>query len=338
MPTSTTTTTTTTTTATPPVAVYSTGLQNLDNIFQPDYHNEIQDNIVEWLDWGLLEKGNYFNTTKGELSPNGTDYSLLSISNNENYLAGQAWDGFRPNWVWQSGVCQPDGMDPPIVGDNNDLPGISGVYVDDVFYPTTTTGDYAHYIDYQNGRVVFENPIPTGSKVQAEFSYKYINVTYANSLPWVREIRYRSLLGDHDDILPPEMSVTMPFIAIELGSRRNRPFALGGAQSMYLDVLFHCVAEDEYTKNRLLDIITKQGDQILTLFDSNRVINNGESPINYRGTPNAGALRYPDLVHGYKMCNISLSQMSCENAININSNVHLGIAKTTIELLDFRIF
>ena len=32
--------------------------------------------------------------------------------------------------------------------------------------------------DYFNGRVVFDTAIPTGSKVQAEYSYKYINVLY----------------------------------------------------------------------------------------------------------------------------------------------------------------
>lgn len=329
--------TTTTTTVAPnaSVPIYTTGLQHIDSVFQTSFYNEIQDNLVEWLDWGLLEKGNYFNTTKDETSPEGFDYSLLSLSNNDNFSAGQAWDGFRSNWVWQSGITPPDGMDAPIVGENNAIPGISGVYVDDTFYPSDTTGDYAHHVDYYNGRVVFDSPIPTGSKVQAEFSYKYINVVYANSLPWVREARYRSLIGDHEDILPPEMTVNMPFIAVEVSNRRTKPFALGGHQSMYTDVLFHCVAENEYTRNQLLDIVSSQSDQILTLFNSNSVINSGDTPIQYNGVPNSGAMRYPDLVCKYKFCTARLNEITCDNAMNINSNVYLGIAKVTTEILDF---
>lgn len=42
-------------------------LKGFDSIFDQTLNNELQDNIVEFLDWGLLEKGNYFNVTIGEL-------------------------------------------------------------------------------------------------------------------------------------------------------------------------------------------------------------------------------------------------------------------------------
>lgn len=329
--------TTTTTTSTPSQntnAVY-TGLANIDNIFDTSFYNEIQDNIVEWLDWGLLEKGNYFNTTKGELSPDGNDYSLLQVSNNSNFESGRAWDGFRPNWVWQSGIVPPEGMEPPIVGNDNEHPGISGVYVNDTFYASDTTGAYSHYVDYYNGRVVFDNPIPTGSKVQAEYSYKYISVIYANSLPWIREVRYKSLLGEHDDILPSEMTINLPCIAIEVSNRKTTPFALGGHQSLHTDILLHCVAENEYTRNQLLDIITSQSDQILTLFSTNSVIKSGDSPIQYNGSPFSGALRYPEMVSKHKLCSLYMHEVSCDNAVSINSNLHLGIAKFNTEIISF---
>lgn len=128
-----------------------TNLKGFNNIFDATVGNELQDNIVEFLDWGLMEKGNYFNVTKGETGPNGYDYSLLQLSSSPHYSAGQAWDGFRKNWVWQSGVSASPA---PIVGTNNNAPGISGVYVDDVFRPSSGVGTYAHTIDYFNGRVV----------------------------------------------------------------------------------------------------------------------------------------------------------------------------------------
>ena len=157
----------------------SYNLKGFDSVFDATLNNELQDNIVEFLDWALLEKGNYFNVDLGETSPNGHDYSRLRLSSDDNFTAGQVWEGFRENWVWQSGVSYSPA---PIVGADNINPGISGVYVDSTFYPSDTTGIYAHYIDYYNGRVVFDAAIPTGTTVQTEYSYKWINVIYALSL------------------------------------------------------------------------------------------------------------------------------------------------------------
>ena len=41
-------------------------LKGIDNVFVQTLNNEIQDNLIEYFDWGLLEKGNYFNVTLGE--------------------------------------------------------------------------------------------------------------------------------------------------------------------------------------------------------------------------------------------------------------------------------
>ena len=307
-------------------------LDNINSVFDATYYNEIQDNLVEWLDWGLLEKGNYFNSTLGELSPNNADYSLLQISNNSNFTPGQAWDGFRPNWIWQSGI--PYSPSPIVEADNTDNPGISGVYVDDTFYPTNTTGTYAHHIDYYNGRVVFDSPIPTGSKVQAEFSYKYINVIYANSLPWLREVSYNSLINGPDPVLPPEMTIKLPCIAVEVAGGLMKPASLGGGQVYNTDVLFHCVAEDEYTRNQLVDIISYQNDKPITLFNSNSVVENDVLPIDYYGTPASNAMRYPDLISTYPLCKIYLRNMSVNSVNTINSNIYIGVVKATTEIYD----
>ena len=90
-----------------------------------------------------------------------------------------------------------------LVGTNNTKPGISGVYVDGAFKPSTITGTYAHHVDYFDGRVVFDTAIPTGSVVQAEFSYKWINVLFANNdnnysnNPHMVNIDLTSVIGQH---------------------------------------------------------------------------------------------------------------------------------------------
>lgn len=315
-------------------------LKGFDSVFDNTLGNEIQDNLVEFFDWALLEKGNYQNVTLGELSPNGNDYSRLRQSSNPNYPSGLAWEGFRQNWIWQSGVSFSPS---PIVGSNNDIPGISGVYIDDTFYASDTSGTYSHQVDYYNGRVIFDSPVSSGTKVQAEYSYKYINIIYANSLPWLREIQYRSLdfpnafnsNNKGEFMIPSENRVQLPAIAIEIVPKRTlRGYQLGGGQFVDTDVLFHCLAEDEFTRNKLVDIVSLQNEKTIWMFDSNKIANSGDFPLNYIGVPVSGALRYPDLVEKYYKGKMRFKNSSVQNMELINSNFYAGIVRMTIETIE----
>jgi len=319
-------------------------LKGFDSVFEATLANEIQDGIIEFLDWGLLEKGNYFNVTKGELSPNGADYSLLKMSSNPHFASGKAWEGFRKNWVWQSGISYSPS---PLVGTNNTRPGISGVYVNDTFYPSTTSGTYAHKVDYYNGRIIFDNPIPTGSKVQAEYSYKYINIIYSNELPWLREVQYRTLdIGSNfnnittkgEFNLPAESRVQLPAIAVEIVPRRTmRGYELGGGQYVDTDVLFHCLAEDENTRNKLVDIISLQNEKYVYMFNSNLIASGNKFPLDYAGSPVSGALRYPELVNLYSNGVIWLKNSIIQGMQLINSNFYAGIVRITAEVVNNKI-
>ena len=200
-------------------------------------------------------------------------------------------------------------------------------------------GTYAHHVDYYNGRVVFDTPLPTGTKVQAEHSYKYINVVYASSLPWLREIQYRSLELDNSVNSPniPEFRVQLPAIAIEVVPRRVMGgFEMGSlSQIVDTDVLFHCVAEDEVTRNQMLDIVSFQNDTIFGMFDSNAIISNGALPIDYRGSPNPDALRYPELVENYPKggSDVMIKNSIVQGMEILNSNLFVGIVRCTLETI-----
>ena len=314
-------------------------LKGVDHIFDATLNNELQDNIIEFLDWNLMNKGNYFNVTKGELSPSNSDYSLLRLSSAPHYSPGQAWDGFRKNWIWQSGISA---SPTPLVGSNNAYPGVSGVYVNDVFQPSSGVGTYAHTVDYFNGRVVFDNPIPTGSKVQVEHSYKYVNIIYANNVPWLREVQYRTLdvpssfsLKDKGEFeIPSEMRIQLPAIAVEVVPRRAfKGYQLGGGKYVYTDVLFHCIAEDSYTRNSLLDIVTFQEGKTIYLFNSNTIADSVDFPIDYRGVPTSGAYRYPDLIENHKSTQVRFIDFNVQGMEMLNSNFSAGIARCTTEAI-----
>jgi hypothetical protein len=296
--------------------------------------------MVEFLDWALLNKGNYFNVDLGELSPGGDDYSRLRLSSDPNYTSGRVWEGFRGNWVWQSGVTWSPS---PLVGSDNAKPGISGVYVDNTFYLSNTVGTYAHHVDYFNGQVIFDTAIPTGSKVQAEYSYKWINIVYANSIPWLREVQYRSYdinsnfltpgKGDWDT--PPETRLQLPAIAVEIVPRRStKGYQLGGGQWVYTDVLFHCLAESDLTRNELVDMISLQGDKQIPTFNSNGVAASGDFPIDYKGTPVSGALAFPKLVSRHQGASVRFLNPSIQGMDMINNNMYGGIVKITTEVIN----
>lgn len=314
-------------------------LKGISGIFDSTLNNDIQDGLVEYFDWALLNIGNYFNVTANESATNGQDMSRLRLSSNDSYSIGQVWEGFRKNWVWQSGI-NPHGFDAPLVGNNNTLPGISGVYVNGKFHPSSGVGPFSHHVDYFNGRVIFNTPIATGSVVKAEYSYKYINVLYANNMPWYRELQIKSskptsVFLDPDDgdwNIPPESRVQLPFIAIEIvPSRTFKGYQLGGGQWVYTDVLFHCVAEDEITRNKLVDIVSLQNEKTIHLFNSNRINQDKKFPLDYRGVPVSGALRYPDLVCQYNGGKLRLIKTVVQDMIMHNTNVFGGVVRMTTE-------
>tara|TARA_R110000796_G_scaffold177989_1_gene294742 strand:- start:1250 stop:2221 length:972 start_codon:yes stop_codon:yes gene_type:complete len=314
-----------------------TPLNGFEDVRDLGLNNEIQDSLLEYFDWTLLEKGNYFNVNLGETSPNGEDYSKLRVSSSDHYASGVVWEGFRKNWVWQSGI----GYTPETLANTNEnFPGVSGVYIEGNFEPTSGVGEYAHYIDHFNGKVIFDNAISTGTLVQAEFSYKYINVVYANNMPWYKELQTRTLqptaaflnMDKGEWNIPPESRLQLPAIAIEVvPTRVFKGFQLGGGQYVYTDVLFHCLAEDEVTRNKLVDIISLQNRKTVNVFHSNAMNASGNYPLDYRGVPVPSALRYPELIDLHNGGRLRLTNMTVQDMVMFDTNIFGGIVRSTTE-------
>jgi len=314
-------------------------LKGFTSVHNATLSTDIEDSVVEYFNWSLLNKGNYFNVYLNDLSPDGDDLSRLRMQKIKGVDNGKVWAGFRKNWVWQSGVTYSDGP-PPLVGTNNTVPGVSGVYVDDVFYPNDTVGDFSHYVDHDSGLIIFDTAIPTGSKVQAEHSYKWINVCYAHTIPWLKELMQNNMQPD-DDFLDQDSvrwgktrdsTVELPTIAIEIVPvRKFKPYGLGGGQWVYTDMLFHCIGEDNSTREKLIDIVSLQSDSSISLFDNNKIVNSGDSPIDNYGAVVSGAMRYPDLVNNHFGGRIKLTDTRTQEMVEINSNIYAGSVRITTE-------
>lgn len=291
-------------------------LKGFSSVFNTTITNEIADNLVEFFDWGLLNKGNFFNVNLNEQD------SLLGVVENPNFTNGQVWRGNHANWIWQSGIDF-EGSSPLLV---------TGVYVNDVFYPSNVTGTYSHYIDYRNGCLIFNSAIPTTSKVQVEHSYKWINVEYSES----DDLRTVSINPNEEKF--PQLVAKLPIIAVEpLVDRKHSGYQLGGGQILKTTVLFHCVAENDTTGNILLDIVSFQNDKSIYFFNSTQIAQNGDFPIDYRGSPIPGALNYRELVTQYPSYLARFSNVSLTKSKTKNNSLFVGVVKFTIELVKLSI-
>ena len=115
---------------------------------------------------------------------------------------------------------------------------ISGVFVDGTFYATGNVTK-PFYVDYPNGRVVFDTALATTSTVQLEYSHKWVQIVPAQGVPWFREIQQGSF--KNEDGFQVEASggwaqlgqtrIQLPAIAVEVVPARSlEGYQLGGGQ------------------------------------------------------------------------------------------------------------
>lgn len=312
-------------------------LKGFTNLGDSTLTNHIVENMVAFFDYGLLEKGNFVNIdvpTTGYYD--GVD-SRLRLVTDPRYTDGQVWEASRGNWVWESGV----GAN---VSSNNAIPGVSGVYVGGTFYDVASTGTYAHHINHTLGRVVFDSAISSTSQVECGYSYKVVNVSRSTGLNWFKQIHKRSERSDNTNFVNnsgewgilSDNRYQLPAIGVEVAnSRRMTPFQLGGGQTVFTDVMFHCVAEDVYTRDNLVDIVCLQNQKVMNTFDLDTIAASGDFPLDYRGVPASGAKLYSDLVNTYPGTQIRLVNARIDSMYSLTPDIHVGTVKITTECVLF---
>jgi hypothetical protein len=288
-----------------------TKLANLRNAQDSTLSNTLLDNFVAMYDWGLLDRGQFYNINIPESGIYGGDRHKLRTAQDPNYTDGQVWEGYRQNWVWESGISATD--EQPIT--------ISGVFVDDTFYATGNVTK-PFYIDYPNGRVVFDTALTTTSTVQLEYSHKWVQVIPAQGVPWFRQIQQGSFRNEEgfqvsnsgNWVQLGQTRVQLPAIAIEVVPAKSlQPYQLGGGQWTNTDILFYVISENHWECTNLMDVILYQNDRSVHLFDPTALAISGVLPFNYRNELNENAIPsglYPNMVEDffYRRCWINESR------------------------------
>lgn len=305
-----------------------TRLKGISDVRQSLLIEQIAENLIEFFNWALLEAEGFVN--ESVLTP-GTDdpYALEQLMpvHLEGVPDGKIWEAVKSNWVWETGLEVPT---PPVVP--------TGVYVDGTFYNPP-----GHYINFPEGRVVFEIPLPLSSVVQCEYAYRWINL-YDMDVPWYRNVVFDALLVEEQAKaqggvigLLQQNRAQLPLVVIEpVTRRRMKGKELGsGAHTIFQDVLFHVVAETSDDRDKIVDIISLNQDKTIYLYDVNARVAANEFALDWRGSKINEAKMYPDLVElppvGFRWKKCFFNRMVCEE-VTIKLPLHRGIVRATLEV------
>jgi len=279
----------------------------------------VTENLISYFDYAFLKIKAYQDVRRPQSGIYGGNFSLLSYKDDKRFQSGQVWQSQYKNWVHETGVG---------------AISISGVYVNNTF---TTSG---YYIDYRNGRVIFNSPISSSSVVSAEYSYKIIEVNDGESIPWLSKIDlYKHQIsknfasGEYKDRL-----VSIPCFSIEVSPISNEsPNELGSLSRRVENVAkIHILSDNKSFAKKLADIAIDQKENVILLYDLNKVLRSGVYPLSYNGSKNTSAIEYPDLVNsGYTLNNMQFSDTDFDTFQKLDDNLYYSVVNITTSFVLF---
>lgn len=284
-------------------------------------------NFQMFLDWGMLNIGGFYNIHLGDTAPFGGNPSTLRLSDDNRFTKGTVWEGYKKNWVWETGI---EYAVNPI--------SISGIYVNNVFLPQNSS---VYNIDYPRGRIVFTSPLATNSNVQVEYSYKMYSFDRSDT-QWFQNLTEGTFRRDDPQFTAygsgiwstyPESRAQLPAVVIEPVPKRSwLGKGLGGGQWIYTDIVFHVVAETPYERNNMLDILTYQNEKRWFMFDLNKASRAGAYPLDRKGflvNPNA---TYPQLLANYPWRATIIRGSTAQQFSQHSQGLYNGVVRLVLEV------
>lgn len=308
-----------------------TQLKAVNNVGDSLLMDQLEVNLTDFLQWGFLGVGGFFNVAIPTSGYYGGKYHQLRLSEDPYYTKGQVWESARKDWVWETGV--PCDRQPTRV---------SGVYVDGSFHPIGETGVYAHSVDYPRGRVVFDGPINVNSAVTCEYSYRLFQTTTAD-VPWWQQLQSNSFrvddpqftqFGSGEWSVLSDNRIQLPAVVVEA-----RPeFTAYGVQLgsynqwVFQDVYFHVLTEDRPNYKFLTSALSAQRELTIVLFDKNVLADSGVFPLDDRGMPVDSGRMYPDLVDKYGWKKATFDSVEARGVNTRPSRLNYALIKATLKV------
>lgn len=275
-------------------------LGNVNFYGETSYEDIILDNVISFMEYGLLQIGAYYNIQLDQQDHQGNNESILKPVRWPGVSDYKIYGGKKHKWVWESNIdLKFSGGAQPIVP--------SGIDVNGTFYPTGTLVEgTGYYIDFSRGRVVFENPLPSSYVVKCPHSLRWVNVYEDDSY------EYRSLISDWINKIQSSgmelrigENIYLPAITIGIKEySTNRGVGLGSrAKNCTAEIEFNIISSTPHERKKLSDICYMLETKSLHLFDPNA---SGIKPLNHRGE-----LINPSFDWKYLTQNVKLNNSLC---------------------------
>lgn len=305
-----------------------TSLKGFNSFNDVDLLNQVQQSVISFFDWGFLNKGAFTNVLVNQTDINSNNQSILRKVKDSSYSNGQVWETFHHNIVWESGL---QSSSQPI--------RISGVYVDGTFRTPTSVG-YEHYVDYPNGRVIF-NAAQSASTVKMEYSYKNILFDRFSTYPEISNLQFNAFSfsnytgfssGDYFTLLRKQM----PLVAVEVTPRlTSYPVSLGtGAQWIDTDILMHIFDTNDIMVKKLMSFISLQKEKTIYMLNMNLINSSGVYPISYNGGLINSPKTYDQLINGgYRDSQLYFTDAISTLNSNVGGDIHYGTVRFTTETI-----
>ena len=310
-----------------------TKLKSITNAQDATISNILLDNFINFYDWGFVDRGSFYNINIPQSGLYGGDRHKLRLSDDPRYTSGKVWEGYRQNCVWESGID----------GTTEQPTTISGVFVDGEFYATgNVTKPY--YIDYPNGRIVFDDAQSSTANIQLEYSHKWLQVVPAEGISWFRQIQSRSFRNESGFhvansggwAMLGETRVQLPALAVEVMPARSlEGYQLGGGQWVNNEILFYVITENHWECANIMDTVLYQNDKTIHLYDPTKVGMSGVSPFNYRNELRENAIPsglYPNWVDNFYWRRCWINDSRSNDITQLSPDLYIGSVRCSTQV------
>lgn len=308
------------------------GFQFIDNIGDKSSISLLEDNLKSFLDYSFLKIGGFVDATIPNSGLYGSPFTALKLGYDPVRPTGCVWETIRKEWVHESGICH-----------NNRCPiNISGIYINNTFYPAPTgTSAVPYKLNYKDGQVIFPTAKPSSSSIQMNYSYRYIQIYKANESSLFKEIQefsYNpSLINKvNGQIITANHRIQLPCIIVQLTPRTSQePYQLGSTDNIISqDILLHIYTENPAQRDSIMNMLILQKDNESYLYNTNKIIKDNKNRLNYDGSLNINGLNYDQILtdtsyiqHTYYISSATLSEISA-----ISSSLFNGVVRWTIKI------
>ena len=291
------------------------------NYGDPLFSDTLESSIYMFMQAAFLNIGAFTNvniptgTYPSGVGSHSFEPYKLRLARDPRYVTGRAWEGIRSDWVWESGI---DYGTQPI--------SISGIFVNNTYYPNTSNGVSGYKILYPEGKIVFNNPIATTSAVKCAHSYRNVRISSSDT-NWFQQLHFNSFSGDDIQFSQKGSGVwdtlamnriQLPAIVLEsLPAVSMKPYELGSInRTHYQDVFMHVVAETPWDRKQLHDIITNQYQKRIMLINKKKLLTENKYPLSFDGTIAPSGISYDQmLTTGYTTQPIAFERIRSQEQV-----------------------